>query len=108
MVSRNANPAGRFTCTHVSSAHSKPVSYGLVTFLLLLVFLPIIALGGTLEDHYKLSSTVLVQRELDKSILQLRESLAFGKEVFLCMGEFWISPVGDRVGWAVQNGPPQR
>jgi|GEM_PF-813213 len=52
--------------------------------------------------------TVLVQRELDKSILQLRESLAFGKEVFLGMGEFWISPVGDRVGWAVQNGPPQR
>jgi len=51
---------------------------------------------------------VLVQRELDKSILRLRESLAFGKEVFLGMGEFWITIVGDRVGRAMRSSPPQR
>jgi len=34
-----------------------------------------------------ISYTVLVQRKLDKSFLRLRESLAFGKEVFLGIGE---------------------
>ena len=45
--------------------------------------------------------SVLVQRELDKSISQLRDSLAFGKEVFLGIREFWIATVGDRVEGAV-------
>jgi hypothetical protein len=34
---------------------------------------------------------VLVQRELDNFALRLREYLAFGKEVFLGIGEFWIT-----------------
>jgi len=53
-----------------------------------------VALAGALEARPKTSSAtgkgkevegeyVLVQRELDKPILHLRESLAFGKEVFL-------------------------
>jgi hypothetical protein len=35
--------------------------------------------------------TVLVHRELDNFALRLREYLAFGKEVFLGIGEFWIT-----------------
>jgi len=35
--------------------------------------------------------TVLVQRELDNFALRLREYLAFGKEVFLGIREFWIT-----------------
>jgi len=35
--------------------------------------------------------SVLVQRETDIVPLRLRESLAFGKEVFLGMREFWIT-----------------
>ncbi len=34
-------------------------------------------------NHKLEACAVLVQRELDKSSLRLRESLAFGKEVFL-------------------------
>ena len=41
---------------------------------------------------------VLVQRELDKSTLLLRECLAFGKEVFLGIGELRITFFGKAVG----------
>ena len=51
-------------------------------------------------DPLDASGGVLVQRELDKSTSQLRESLAFGKEVFSGMREFWITIGGDRVGRA--------
>jgi len=44
---------------------------------------------GTIKKYRY--SVVLVQRELDKFLLRLREYLAFGKEVFLGMREFWIT-----------------
>jgi hypothetical protein len=43
-----------------------------------------------LEKYHRLGF-VLVQRELDNFTLRLRECLAFGKEVFLGIGEFWIT-----------------
>jgi hypothetical protein len=46
----------------------------------------------------KLPYSVLVQRETDIVHLRLRECLAFGKEVFLGMREFWLTVVIKCVG----------
>jgi len=47
-----------------------------------------ITIGSLYVGFLKLKDErVLVQRKLDKSFLRLRESLAFGKEVFLGIGE---------------------
>ena len=40
----------------------------------------------------------MVQRETDIAHLRLRESLAFGKEVFLGIREFWLTVVRKCVG----------
>ena len=47
---------------------------------------------------------VFVQRELDKSVSQPRENLAFGKEDVLGMREFWIAVVVEGVGRAAWHG----